>query len=285
LNLRVSILVTVALALSSLLLVSAAGAVERTALRETVVTHGDSVFLSDLLPRGASEEMRARTAAFALGNSPLPGTHRRFERHEILRTLRGSPELAAQLIVPEAVDVMRWSQVLGREQIRTALAGRKIAGLESFGPEISVEQIEGPEEVRVTDAAAHLEVLKVVEAGASAKVRMWIPAEPKVPAFWITVHRAGDLVSAAKTGLVNGEPVDSSGVGAARPAAGVIATDAVKKGDKLELVFFATGMRITTPAQTLEVAKVGQKVRVRSLATGKVMRATLRNVAMAEVDD
>jgi hypothetical protein len=190
------------------------------------------------------------------------------------------------LIVPEAVDVTRWSQVLGPEQIRSALAGRKIAGLESFGPGILVEQIDAPEEVRVTVATAHLEVLKVVEAGASAKVRMWIPSEPKVPAFWITVHRQGDLVSAAKRGLGNGEPGDSldGGVRAAATA-GAIATDAVKQGDKLELVFLATGMRITTPEQTLEVGRVGQKVRVRSLATGKVMRATLRSAAMAEVDD
>ncbi len=281
---RVSILFSVALALLLLAFDGALGAVERTALRETVVTHGDSVYLSDLLPRGASDELRAQMALFMLGNSPLPGSHRKFEKYEILRTLRGAPELLAQLIVPEAVDVTRWSQALGREQIRAALVRRKVAGLEQFGQGIAVQQIEAPGEVLVTDPSAHLEILRVVEAGASAKVRMWIPAEPKVPAFWITVHRPGDLVSAARAIPVNAEAPDSFG-SAVLPVATEKPADAVKQGDKLELVFLAAGMRISTPAQTLEAGKVGQRVRVRSLATGKVMRATLRSVAMAEIEE
>ncbi len=266
-------------------LAGTARAVERTTLRENVVTHGDSVYLSDLLPRSASEELRTRTAPFTLGNSPLPGSHRRFERYEIVRTLRGSPELLAQLVVPDEVDVTRWSQPLGREQIRQALAGQGSAGLASWSREMSLDQIEAPGEVLVTDPAARLEVLRVEDAGGpNFQVRMWIPSEPKVLAFWITVHRhAGpDAVARHVEPAVEARDVAES---IARPASTSDPADTVKQGSRLELVFFATGMRIMTPALTLDVGRVGQKIRVRSLATGKVLRATLVSAELAELEN
>jgi hypothetical protein len=250
-----------------------AKAAGRIVLPETAITHGDSIRVSDLLPPDATAEIRVRASAIALGNSPLPGAHRTFERLQIENALRHAPELREALIVPEQVDVTRWSQPLTREQIRTILQGSERAGGNSVLKDLSTDQIEMSTPVLLTEESARPAILQIDPVGplADMHVRLWIPSEPKIPAFWVTIHSKGDGWAATHSD-VSPAAIDNRDQFIHTSQEALSAPPvALKSGESVQLVAFSAGMRITSPAITLGIGGMGQQIRVRIPATGKIL--------------
>jgi hypothetical protein len=254
-----------------------ANAAERTVLRENAITHGDSIRMSDLLPPGATEEIRARANSIALGNSPLPGAHRTFDRFQIENALRAAPELQAALLIPEQIDVMRWSRPLGREQIRIALQGSARASTDSILKDLALDQIEMPSAVLLTEEVARVAVLQIEpsDPGSDVHARLWIPSEPKVPAFWITVHRKNEYRNPSGSTGASAPFENDAPKNAQLPASYQDSPVSLKSGESVELFALAAGMRITSPAITLGIGGIGQQIRVRIPATGKIVMATV----------
>jgi hypothetical protein len=252
-------------------------AAERTVLRENAITHGDSIHISDLLPLGVSEEIRARAGGVALGNSPLPGAHRIFARFQIENALRNSPELRFALIVPEEVDVTRWSRPLSREQIRTVLQGTERASANGLLKDMNLDQIEMPAAVLLTEDAARVAILQIEQPTASSEMhaRMWIASEPKIPAFWITVHRKGEYSSGSDSSVMPSAIENAGSKTVQAPAPNLAPPVSLKSGEAVELVALSAGMRITSPAITVGSGGVGQQIRVRIPATGKIVMTTV----------
>ena len=261
-----------------------ANAGERTTLRESAIAYGDSVHVSDLLPSGAPEKIRARANEVALGNSPLPGAHRTFERLQIENALRNAPDLQAALIVPDEVDVTRWSRPLSREQIRAALVGSERAGADSMMKEMNLDQIEMSAAVLVTEEAARVAVLQIERSslGSEVHARLWVPSEPKVPAFWVTVRRQSEHRAAPEP--TTAPVIEDMALRTDQPRTTYVdARVSVKSGESVELVAVAAGMRITSPAIALGMGGVGEQVRVRIPATGKIVMTTVVGPRMVQL--
>jgi flagella basal body P-ring formation protein FlgA len=313
---------TITIMLFGLLLASgvvAAQAPERTALRAAVVTREDVVSISDLLPADAPVGMRARAQAITLGDAPLPGAHRTFERALILRSLLEAPELRSALEIPPAVDVTRWSRPLTSDEvanaIRLSLKANDLTGADG----LSARDVTINSSIAVTGEAPKLKVTRIepVPGGSGTRVHLWIASQPRVPPFWVKLDREVEQTTpVASSDAASRSPVrDSSRNREPRPVpindpprsarAGDIAgwrarsesrargmTPAgtldpvvlIKAGMPVELVVEQSGMRIMTAAIPLSVGRKGDKIRVRSELTGKVLVGTVVGAQTVEVN-
>jgi hypothetical protein len=102
-------------------------------------------------------------------------------------------------------------------------------------------------------------------------VRLWIPSEPKIPAFWVTIHPKADRWTASNSAVSPAAMENDDR--RAEPVPAVVSTEPVslKSGESVQLVAVSAGMRITSPAITLGVGGIGQQIRVRIPATGKIL--------------
>lgn len=295
---------------------------ERVMLEKAVVTHNDIVRISDFLPENVSQQIRLRAADVVVGDSPAPGARRTFDRAEVAYALRATPQLRASVEVPAAIEVTRWSRPLSNGEILAAISGSsgaiQFSGLQS----LTLEDIGIHPTILVTETVARIEITRMEQdlTRSETRIRMWIPSEPRISPFWIALRRAmvprPVLIA---SGISKNEPtgaasrtvradvapdsVTSAFVGGlARPVVGPVAVEAplipeivsldavldpvvlIRAGKPVQLVMQATSIRITTLATALEIGRKGQKIRVRSGSTGKVLLATVMNAETVEVD-
>jgi Chaperone for flagella basal body P-ring formation len=246
--------------------------------------------LADVLPAAAPDDLRARAAQVSLGESPMPGEHRVLDQEFISRVLDKLPNLREELAIPPRIDVTRWSRPVSNEDflapITKALAGVDLANSGAlFLSDISLLS-----PVIATEEHVEARVLRIeMDAGSkAARVRMWIPSEPRVPPFWARVRIGKAAASSHVIGL-------SASTIPIQPAAGTppppqqagrstIVFDRlgqteqsktlpilVRTGQPVELVVDAGGMRITSRAVSLEVGHAGDNVRVRVEPVGKIL--------------
>jgi flagella basal body P-ring formation protein FlgA len=308
--------------LLGLLLTSGAVAAQvpgRVALRSAVVTHEDVVSISDLLPPDAPQGMRARAKAITLGDAPLPGAHRTFERALILRSLLTAPELRSTLDIPPAVDVTRWSRPLTGDEvadaIRSSLKGNDLTGADG----LSARDVTIDSSIEVTGDRPKLKVTRIepVPGGSGSRVHLWIASQPRVPPFWIKLDREVDEITPrVSSDAASRIPVRDSNrnreprpVSIKDPSPSARAGDMtgwrarsesraremrspgsldpvvlIKAGVPVELVVERSGMRIMTAAIPLSVGRKGDKIRVRSEFTGKVLVGTVVGAQTVEVN-
>ena len=293
----------------------------RVALRATAVTREEVVSISDLLPAEAPEGMRARAKAITLGDAPLPGAHRTFERALILRSLLAAPELRSTLEIPPAVDVTRWSRPLTGDEvanaIRLSLKGNDLTGADG----LSARDVTIDSSIAVTGDPPKLKVTRIepVPGGTGSRVHLWIASQPRVPPFWVQLDREVDEISravavssdaasrtpvrdsnrtreprpvsindpppSARAGDITGWRARSeSRVRGMRPPGSLDPVVLIKAGVPVELVVERSGMRIMTAAIPLSVGRKGDQIRVRSELTGKVLVGTVVGAQTVEVN-
>src|SRR5580704_8643741 len=93
-----------AMATKTALFIALTFAAVHVALKSKVVIHDDVVRIADFLPIDAALQIRELASQFTLGSAPLPGQHRLIAREQIVRVLRGKPELESLLDVPAAIE-------------------------------------------------------------------------------------------------------------------------------------------------------------------------------------
>jgi Chaperone for flagella basal body P-ring formation len=264
----------------------------RVALEQAVIARGAIVTVSDLLPADAPAQLRARATSVVVGDAPLPGASRTFHVADVEYALRDAPEVRAAVAVPPEIAVTRWSRLLSRQEIFAALS-RAVAGGEL--PEarsLAPADLGAIPAVLVTEDLPQIEITRSEPGARSAetRIRMWIPAEPRVPPFWIDLHGVF-TVSPGATGGASPVATTAARVTARRaaqaaadePAARSDSGVLIRSGQRVELVMLATGMRISAQATALERGRQGQKIRVRSSLAGKILIATVVNAQMVEV--
>ena len=82
----------------------------------------DTVLLSDLLPEGAGNAVRAASAAIELGRAPALGSLRVFTGVQIVAHLRTHPDLLRELSVPARVVIARSGWPIEVASVRAAIA-------------------------------------------------------------------------------------------------------------------------------------------------------------------
>jgi Chaperone for flagella basal body P-ring formation len=269
---------------------------QRLQAAKSVVVRGDVVSVADLLPEDAAAPLRAQAAGVLLGDSPAPGTRRTFRNAELESALRGAPELRAALEIPDAIEVTRWSRPLSPTEILDALSAAINADeLSGAGP-LTQADLGAIPAVLVTEDAPKIEITRIEpgRSGVEMRMRLWIPSEPRVSPFWISVHRM--LIAnpeLAKGAAAAGSPrkgrsggstaAGKNSVAAADAAASAASAVLVRSGERVQLVMLSSGMRITTSATALERGRQGQQIRVRSVLGSKLLVATVVSAQLVEV--
>ncbi len=264
---------------------------QRVRVAQSVIVRGDVVSVADLLPEDAAAPLRALAAGVVLGDSPAPGARRTFRNAELESALRGAPELRAALEIPDAIEVTRWSRPLSPAEILDALSAAINADQLSGAGPLRRADLGAIPAVLVTEDAPKIEITRIEpgRSGAQTRMRMWIPSEPRVSPFWISVHRVlmanPDVSQRAPSG---GSPLQQRSAGKDSIATSA-ATDSpqsavlVRSGERVQLVMLSTGMRITTSATALERGYQGQQIRVRSVLGSKLLVATVVSAQLVEV--
>jgi hypothetical protein len=275
-----------------------ASASERVTFTPWMVARAESASACDLMPSTTPPGIRDRAAGFIADQPPLScvqATPRHAALHLALQhSLSNASQLSAAVAVPSAVELVRPTRVLSRAEILAALANsasvNQFAGLQS----LHVDDIVSAPDIFVAEATPKIEITRIEPdvRGTATRARLWIPSEPRIPPFWITLRRAmAPPPGVAANATTNGNAPRSIGPAIAvnsieRAAASAALGQAVliARGKPVQLVMQATGIRITAAGTALEAGREGQKIRVRSEFAGKVVVATVLNSETVQLE-
>jgi Chaperone for flagella basal body P-ring formation len=269
----------------------------RAALAPWVVPHVDRPGNCRRLPANAprvihnhTESFFAEPAAIVVDALPASCAQSTARFSDLQHSLENAPGIGAAATVPSSAELTHPSRTLSRAEILAALASsaavNQFAGLQSLLPQ---EIISAPA-ILVAEAAPKIEITRIEPdlTGTATRVRLWIPAEPRIPPFWITLHRAmtPQPSQPATTAASRGTPAKISASIVVSASANATLGDAVlvHRGKSVQLVMQATGIRITASGTALEPGREGQKIRVRSALAGKIVLATVRNAQTVDLD-
>ena len=273
--------------LTTVLTVSAcANAAGRIALTPWMVAHAGKVSSCDLLPSNRSAKLGERAVDLMSTQPPVSctqSTSRRLQRPsarhlELQHSLSNAPQLSAAVTLASATDLAHPSRVLSRGEILAALAAsaavNQFSGLQS----LRVEDIVSAPDIFVVEAAPQIEITSIEPdlKGTATRARLWIPSEPRIPPFWVTLRRAiAPPASVAPNAAAIGTAPRSVALGQ-----GVL----IARGKPVQLLLQGTGIRISATGTALEAGREGQRIRVRSDFAGKVVLATVLNAETVELE-
>jgi len=261
-----------------------AARVPRIELLQQVRVTGARLLLSDLLPENVSGALRARATEISLGAAPQLGNTRTLERAVLMNDFRVSPDILAEIAVPERIMVSREArpitvaEVLGA--IRKALEHSSVRAGETLGAEDIL--LQSP--VFVSPGDAGLQVMRMdLDAGLRrARFLLWPSLDPTVLPFFVTARLDGDLprtpVHAAEQRRSPESPKISSA--AKSPAKPVVL---VVPGGRATLVLRSATLQMIADVAPLERGILGQQIRVRVMDTGKIFNAQVDGPAHLEV--
>jgi hypothetical protein len=254
-------------------------------LRKARVT-GAGVLLSDLLPAGAGESLRARAGEISLGAAPQPGNTRVLERSGVLENIGTSQDVAAEISVPERIVVSRDTRPITVQEvfaaIQTAMERSGISAAANLHPEDILLQTQ----VLVGPGDAGLEVLRLDFDAALKRARflLWASHDPKVLPFFVAVRFAGNSPLARLTALKE-RPLTASKPGLpSAPARSAKAEVLVSPGEQATLLLHSNALRMIADVVPLERGTMGQQVHVRVVDTGKIFSAHVDGRAHLELN-
>jgi hypothetical protein len=261
----------------------------RIPLLASAETAGDFIRLADLLPASVPVWLAERAPDVVLGRSPQPGSVRTFVQEQLQRVLAGNPEILAAVSIPVRVEVRRTARELNREEILAAILRSLQASRLS-----TAEPVEEGALVRFPHVAVHsenpgLQVTQLEEGpGGLLRFQLWTAGEPAVRPFWAEVRgrlttgtrvdgNAPRPAAPARAGLsahsgdsTSREHYSLAGASAGNPR---LSAPLVEPGEPATIVVESNGLRILATGIALERGWKGQRIRVRSVSTGKVLMA------------
>jgi Chaperone for flagella basal body P-ring formation len=261
----------------------------RFALSPWAVAHAGTASTCDFLPAKTPPQIRDPAAGLLVDQPPLsclrPAARHLGPQH----SFRNVPQAGAAVTVANAADLARPARLLSRTEILSALAAsaavNQFSGLQS----LHVADIVSAPDIFVAEAAPRIEITSIGPdlSGTAIRVRVWIPSEPRIPPFWISVRRAIAPVS-QEAGTA--APRSSAPAVPANPAATTPETAAlsqavlIPRGKLVQVVMRGTGMRISASATALEAGRQGQRIRARSEYAGKVVLVTVLDAETVELE-
>ena len=192
--------------------------------------------------KGRLQAVRVRLERIKLGAAPLPGSHRVLDRRDIAQALAVAPDLRSSIEIPESVDVIRWSrQVTAGEliaPIAQSLRSNHFQGEEGLAErDLSLSRA-----IVVTEDNPKFEVTRIEPAlrGEATRLRLWIPSEPRISPFWVTLDRDVTAPEAPAAGIRDvsvppAQPVAQSHLSAMEAEAGCAETSAGCQTEKTPL--------------------------------------------------
>jgi|SRR5579863_6405835 len=266
-----------------------AGAAGRIALSPWSVAHAGTASTCDFSPTKNPRQIRDRAAGF-LADQPALGcvwsTARRIEPQHSFSSI---PQVGAAVTVSTAAELTRPSRVISRAEILAALATsaalNQFSGLQS----LRIEDIVSAPEILVVEAKPRIEITSIGQdiSGSATRVRVWIPSEPRIPPFWVTLRRTMTPPSTAANGTAPRSIAPAVLVNPAATApenAPLSQAILIQRGKVVQVTMRGTGMRISASGTALEAGRQGQRIRVRSEYAGKIVLATVLSAETVELE-
>ena len=273
------------------------GATGTISLLPEARVEGTAIYLSDLLPRQASPEMRAQAESILIGAAPQPGSLRALSGPAVAHILETAG--AGTYTIPDQIVVRRAGRAITREEviaaIRSSLNHNALSDMEFRPEDVSFSApliISGDPQLQVT----RMELdsgLKLV------KFLIRSRADSSLIPFLVTVRRSGsgaplaDLKPAVPRTVApasNGRVADILTAAASAKATGVEAEDTATTGPdvvfpghtvRLNLISGAS-MRMSLDVNPLERGAAGQKILVKYPPTGKVFHVLVVGPGLVE---
>ena len=280
-----SVILTTALTVSAF-----ANAAGRVALTPWMVAHAGKVSSCDLLPARAPAKLQDRMAGFVADLPPISCTQttaRHSERRFALtygpqHSLSNAPQLSAAVTLASATDLAHPSRVLSRAEILAALAASASVNQFSELQSLRVDDIVSAPDIFVVEAAPQIEITSIEPdlKGTATRARLWIPSEPRIPPFWVTLRRA---ITPPPDVAPKVAP-NAAAIGTAPRSVALSQGVLIARGKPVQLLLQGKGIRISATGTALEAGREGQRIRVRSDFAGKVVLATVRNAETVELE-
>src|SRR5271156_3811493 len=223
---------------------------ERATLAPWRVAHVGKAGGCSLSPAIAPPAIVEDAAGFVADEPRFPCVQRTARHLELQHSLRSAPQINAAVTVYSTADLAHPTRVLSRAEILAALAAsaavNQFSGLQS----LRLEDIVSAPAIRVAEERPTLEITRLEPdvSGTATRARLWVPSEPRIPPFWIMLHRA---MVTQPTAPANGAAlrfvaleIPATPAGKAPPNAALDQIVLIVKGKPVQLVMQATGIRI-----------------------------------------
>lgn len=235
-------------------------------LRSAQVSQG-KITLADLLPAFSPSSLHESAAHVSLGAAPQPGSARALTSEQIERQLRNTPDILAQLEIPDRILVTRTYRALSRSEIVRAL--EEALKAEGFGESTLLKEkdfsLQAPVLVTRDDSGLKATRVEYDRLQHKAVFRLWTSNEPAILPFYVTIDDFPGAESLAGRSL-------APGVG--RVATGSAQSPVLARpGKPARLVAEGPNFRFSTIVVPLQQGRKGQLIRVREKGTRRLLKA------------
>lgn len=247
---------------------------QTTVLLTSVDVTTETVRLSDLLPRGASVDLRRLAQEIDLGHAPKLGSMRAFEGLWISEILAQHPDVSKRITVPDQVVVRRAGFPISRATIHDVV----IRYLREKGLAVPPDSaLRWSGDSSTTTVHPVLEVRAVTWDAPMRQLQFRLHCVPNETCrdFLAYLQDPSESLAQemAKLGGSNNagtKTIDASKKVTADPVL-------IERGRKVRLVMQGDGIEISTSVICLERGRAGQKIRVRAADGNHIFRAEVVN--------
>lgn len=236
---------------------------------EHVEVTGDTIWLSDLLPLGASADLRAMGKSLDLGLAPQPGSVRSLTRREISSRLAEHGDLLRRLELPVQITVQRTGWPIRGDSVLRTVSNflHKQGWKDNFLPGVASLQWSGAIAARNENAALQVTGAKPDIGQRTLEARLRCVDRSLCSSFlaFVTLPHAfpgitGGTMTATAPSANQSRPSGRIGsVQRTTPGPGL-----VERGASAQLKMESGGVQISVPVVCLERGSLGEQIRVRA---------------------
>jgi len=245
--------------------------VARIALLEHSQVRGDSIFLSDFLPKNAPHTLWHAATKISLGVAPQYGSSRKISRTFIMATMNANGISPVDFVIPEVLTVQHAGHQVTREEVFAAVQQALAKNKSAEWPPFQLEDLSLDAAVFVPDDRPELEVTQITfdEFIGCARFRLWTRSAPEVHPFFATARTStqspilSSSLSATNTGVAS---VALRGSKSAQPIL-------IESNRLARLHLHSANASMLLEVKTLQRGSLGDVIRVRLPGNGKTLLA------------
>ncbi len=244
---------------------------QTVALSEIVDVSGETIRLSELLPRSAPLALRRASEAIELGRSPQPGSVRALEATQIAQALIKQPDLLRHLAIPNRILIGRLGWTIQREAIHETIV--RFFHDRSDHRELLDSVLQSPDDVTSREENPALEVAGILRdvRGQGFELRLRCAKRALCSSFVVRLldPQASSLDWSAPPSSTR-SPTSGRSLAVAAKETGPVLAEA---GKKAMLLLDDGRMSISLQVVCLERGRLLQKIRVLDTSSHRVIQA------------
>jgi hypothetical protein len=243
-------------------------------LRTSVDVTTETVHLCDLLPRGASDDLRRLAQEIDLGRAPMLGSMRVYQGSWLSQILWQHPEISKQITVPDQIVVKRAGFPISRTTVHDVVARYLQERGQANLPDSALQWSGG---ISTTTAHPALDVRAANWDSRMRQLRFRLRCVPDETCrdFLVSLQNPPETLAQEmqKLGWGNNRATKTTDASQNSADGPVL----IERGRRVRLLMHGDGIEITTSVICLERGRAGQKIRVRAAGGRRVFQAEVVN--------